>query len=75
MLSFLSFFFLLSSAAIHADKRHLGVYASEAEAARAYDRHLLKKKGLEAAPLLNGNLVDYIDMLGGKKNKRWRCMG
>lgn len=49
------------SAAIHPDKLHVGVYASEIEAARAYDRGIISALGLDAAPLLNFNLVDYLD--------------
>lgn len=44
-------------------KQHIGVYASEVEAAQAYDRAMIKCIGLEAAPLINFQLLDYLDML------------
>jgi secreted trypsin-like serine protease len=49
--------------AIHPNKLHIGVYRSEVEAARAYDRGLIRALGLQAAMLLNFPLVDYLDML------------
>lgn len=48
---------------INPSKQHIGVFGSEVEAARAYDRALIKSLGVEAAPLLNFQLVDYLDML------------
>eukprot|EP00889_Picochlorum_renovo_P005139 jgi/Picre1/32169/NNA_007515.t1 len=44
-------------------KAHIGVYASEVEAAQAYDRAMIRCIGLEAAPLINFQLLDYLDML------------
>lgn len=44
-------------------KQHIGVYGSEVEAAQAYDRAMIKCIGLEAAPLINFQLLDYLDML------------
>lgn len=52
---------LALSAAIHPGRLHVGVYGSEIEAARAYDRGLVAALGLESAPLLNFNIVDYLD--------------
>lgn len=48
---------------INPAKQHIGVFGSEVEAARAYDRALIKSLGVEAAPLLNFQLVDYLDIL------------
>lgn len=48
---------------INPSKQHIGVFGSEIEAARAYDRALIKSLGVEAAPLLNFQLVEYLDML------------
>ncbi len=42
---------------------HLGVFATEAEAARAVDRALLATRGLAAAPALNFQLYEYLDAL------------
>ncbi len=42
---------------------HLGVFATEAEAARAVDRALLAARGLAAAPALNFQLCEYLDAL------------
>ncbi|KDD73472.1 hypothetical protein H632_c2140p0, partial [Helicosporidium sp. ATCC 50920] len=49
------------SAAVHADKRHLGVFADERAAARAVDRALVSRLGLEAATSFP--LVEYVDLL------------
>ena len=44
---------------------HLGYYASQAAAARAYDRELVRARGpSSAAPLLNFPLADYVDDAG-----------
>jgi hypothetical protein len=51
------------SAAVALDKIHLGVYGSELEAARAYDRALVGAHGLESTQMLNFPLVEYIDAL------------
>lgn len=48
----------------------LGVFATEAEAARAVDRALLQRDGLAAAPSLAFPLSDYIALLGAL-----RCAG
>ena len=48
---------------INPSKTHIGVYSSEVEAARAYDRALVNALGIEATPLLNFQLVEYIDAL------------
>lgn len=42
---------------------HIGVYSSEVEAARAYDRALVNSLGIKAHALLNFQLMDYIDAL------------
>ena len=41
--------------------QHLGVYSSEADAARAYDRAMVERKGVEA--VTNFGLVDYLSQL------------
>lgn len=51
------------AAAVQPQKVHLGVYATEREAAGAYDRILILSLGIEAAPLLNFELIDYLDVL------------
>lgn len=51
------------SHSINPSKQHIGVFGSEVEAARAYDRALIKSLGVDASPLLNFQLVDYLDML------------
>ncbi|KAG7673833.1 hypothetical protein Ndes2526B_g02692 [Nannochloris sp. 'desiccata'] len=51
------------AAAVQPQKVHLGVYATEREAAGAYDRVLILSLGIEAAPLLNFELIDYLDVL------------
>lgn len=51
------------AAAVQPQKVHLGVYATEKEAAGAYDRVLILSLGIEAAPLLNFELIDYLDVL------------
>jgi len=48
---------------INPAKHHIGVFGTEIEAARAYDRALIKSLGVDSAPLLNFQLVEYIDML------------
>lgn len=48
---------------INPTKCHIGVYSSEVEAARAYDRALVNSLGIDAGPLLNFQLVEYIDAL------------
>jgi hypothetical protein len=54
---------LALSAALACDKVHLGVYGTELEAARSYDRALVGAQNLEAAGMLNFQLVDYLDLL------------
>jgi hypothetical protein len=54
---------VLISAALQPEKVHIGVYASEVEAGRAYDRGMVQALGIDAAPLLNFQLLDYIWML------------
>lgn len=54
----------LFAAAIHPNKLHVGVYSTEVEAARAFDRALVTALGIEAGPLLNFQLLDYLDLLG-----------
>lgn len=54
---------LLLSSAVNKDKLHVGVFSSEVDAARAYDRALVSQKGIEAAAFLNFALVDYVDLL------------
>jgi len=56
--------FVSVAAVVHPSKLHVGVYATEADAARAYDRALVSALGIEAAPLLNFQLLDYLDLLG-----------
>lgn len=48
--------------------QHLGVYSSEVDAARAYDRAMVERKGLEAAT--NFALADYLSQLSERL-----CMG
>lgn len=54
---------LAISAAVHCDRTHLGVFSSDADAARAYDRILVAQRGLDASTRINFNLVDYADLL------------
>lgn len=51
------------AAALQPNKVHIGVYGSEIEAARAYDRGLVQALSIDAAPLLNFQLMDYLDLL------------
>lgn len=51
------------SAAVHCDRTHLGVFSSDTDAARAYDRILVMQRGLDASTGINFNLVDYADLL------------
>jgi len=51
------------SAAVHCDRTHLGVFSSDIDAARAYDRILVAQRGLDACTGINFNLVDYADLL------------
>lgn len=55
---------LALSDAINGHKVGLGVHGSEGEAARAYDREMIKRHGLQAVEMINFQLADYIDMLG-----------
>lgn len=66
---------VLVAAATQPTKMHLGVYATEIEAARAYDRALISALGLEAASLLNFPLLDYLDQLGEKHVDSLRASG
>lgn len=60
------------SAALQPNKLHIGVYGTEIEAARAYDRALVLSLGINAATLLNFELVDYLDALS--ELKFWLCV-
>jgi len=51
------------AAALQPNKVHIGVYPSEIDAARAYDRGLVQALSIDAAPLLNFQLMDYLDLL------------
>lgn len=55
---------MLFADAVNPSKCHIGVYSSETEAARAYDRALVNSLGIDAASLLNFQLVEYLDALG-----------
>ena len=52
----------VNAEAVQQDKwAHAGVYSSEREAARAYDRAVVERKGIEAHT--NFALADYLSLL------------
>lgn len=54
---------LLLSSLVQADKEHLGVFATEVDAARAVDRALIARRGIDSFAACNYALVEYMDLL------------
>ena len=48
---------------VQADKEHLGVFATEVDAARAVDRALIARRGIDSFAACNYALVEYMDLL------------
>ena len=47
---------------LHADCRYLGLYKDEVEAAKAYDREAVLRRGIHA--VTNFDLSEYMELLG-----------